>query len=208
MSTPRACRFAGAPVLELRDVARSYGRDLALAPVSLTIGPGAVALVVGPNGAGKTTLLRVAAGLLRPTAGTRRCAGGAVYLRPGSGARPTQRVRDAVAFAAALAGSGADVAGALELAGLVTVADRRVGALSAGQRARLCLALAAATAPALACLDEPTAALDEDGRERTRAVVAALAQAGTAVLLATHDAVLAAHGWDARVRLDAGAVSA
>lgn len=206
MPTSRSDRVGSAPVLRLDRVSRSYGPQVALSPVSMTVDAGAVAVVVGANGAGKTTLLRIAAGLLRPTGGTRSCGGPAVYLRPGSGTRAAQKVSDAVAFAAAATGSDADVAGALDLAGLTALAHRSVGTLSAGQRARLCLALAASTAPALVCLDEPTASLDDDGRRRTRSALSAIADAGTAVLVATHDPVLLRHDWDARVHLAGGAV--
>ena len=196
------------PALVLDGVWRRYGGQLALAPVTLTAQRGSVAVLLGENGAGKSTLLRIAAGLLRPTGGTRRCRGRAVYLRPGSGARGAQRLGEAVAFAADATGSGVRVDDVIERVGLRGLEDRRVGTLSTGQRARLSVALAAATAPVVACLDEPTASLDDKGRERTVRAIRALADAGTAVLVATHDEGLAREGWDAVVRLRAGAVVA
>ena len=195
------------PVLVLDRVSRRFGHRLALAPLSVTVAAGAVGLVCGANGAGKTTLLRIAAGLLRPTTGSRQCRGRAVYLRPGSGARPAQSVRAAVTFAAAAAGRGGAEDAALAEAGLAAHVDRRVGSLSAGERARLLLALTLATAPALACLDEPTAHLDDEGRDRAAAVLARLAAHGTAVLLTTHDPALTGWAWDTRVQLVDGAVA-
>jgi branched-chain amino acid transport system ATP-binding protein len=56
--------------LVLKNVSASYGRVVALRDVSLTVARGSMVAVVGSNGAGKTTLLRVAAGLLKSTAGT------------------------------------------------------------------------------------------------------------------------------------------
>lgn len=205
---PATCssRVDGPAVLVLDGVWRRYGDHLALAPVTLTVQPGSVAVLRGDNGAGKSTLLRIAAGLLRPSGGSRRCLGRAVYLRPGSGARAAQRLGEAVAFAAAAAGSGVRVEDVIERAGLRGLEGRRVGTLSTGQRARLSVALAAAAAPAVACLDEPTAALDEEGRERAVRAIRALADAGSAVLVATHDDELALEGWDAVVRLRAGSV--
>lgn len=195
------------PVLVLDGVSRVFGARVALAPLSVAVAPGAVGLLEGPNGAGKTTLLRVAAGLLRPTTGTRTCRGRAVYLRPGSGARSAQSVRGAVAFAAAAAGRRGSEGAALEQAGLVALADRPVGALSAGQRGRLLVALVVAAAPALACLDEPTAHSDDDGREVAAAALRRLSAQGTAVLVATHDLALASYDWDTRVRLTQGALA-
>lgn len=173
------------PPLALDGVTRSYGSTLALAPLSLTIHPGSVCLVTGANGSGKTTLLRLAAGVLAPTAGVRRAAGPACYLRAGDGARSPQRVADAVGFAADL--GGGDPARALASTGLDDLRARRAGRLSAGQRARLTLAVAHACRPALACLDEPTAHLDADGVAAALGVLRDLADGGAAVLVATHD---------------------
>jgi branched-chain amino acid transport system ATP-binding protein len=58
-----------AAALELRGISASYGRNLAVRDVSLTVPAAGIVALLGPNGAGKTTLLRVASGLLRPSAG-------------------------------------------------------------------------------------------------------------------------------------------
>ena len=142
--------------------------------------------MTGPNGAGKTTLLRLAAGLLHPTTGVRECSGTALYVRGGAGLRSAQTVRDAVAGNAALVGRRDAVPGALRLLGLEALAGRRVGTLSAGEKVRAALAAAVACAPALLCLDEPTAALDEDALSDLVVVLDAVRAAGTAVLVATH----------------------
>jgi ABC-type multidrug transport system ATPase subunit len=172
------------PVLELACAGRSFGSRTALHPVSLRVNRGTVCLVHGANGSGKTTLLRVAAGLLVPTCGTRRARDRAIYLRPGSGARDRQRVGEAVDVAARLAGGASDVAPAIARAGLDGLVDRRVAALSAGQRGRLLAALALATRPGIACLDEPTAHLDDEGAAMIWTVVRDLAARGCAVVVA------------------------
>jgi branched-chain amino acid transport system ATP-binding protein len=61
--------------LELRGVTGGYGRAVVLRDVNLTVGRGVIAALLGPNGAGKTTILRIAAGLMRPTAGSVLIAG-------------------------------------------------------------------------------------------------------------------------------------
>lgn len=185
-ATVRSPSASENPPLALDGVTRSYGSALALAPLSLTVHPGSLCLVTGANGSGKTTLLRLAAGVLAPTDGERRAARPACYLRAGDGARSPQRVADAVGFAAAL--GGGDVSSALSSTGLEGLRSRRVGELSAGQRARLTLAVALACRPVLACLDEPTAHLDADGVSCALEVLGALADEGAAVLVATHDA--------------------
>ena len=210
---PTAARAAGpdaAPpesishaVLRLVEVSRRFDSVLAVAPLTLTLEPGAVCLVEGANGSGKTTLLRLAVGLLEPSTGQRVApVGPALYLRAGDGARGAQTVAQAVAFAARL-GTG-DLDEALCLAQLDALSGARVERLSSGQRARVSLAVAVAARPRLACLDEPTAHLDEGGVACAARVVERLAADGTAILVATHDPQTLAEVADARLRFHNG----
>lgn len=198
-----------AGVLRLHAASRRYGSTEALAPTSLTVAAGTVTLVAGANGSGKSTLLRLAAGLLAPSSGRRELGGAARYLTAGSGARNAQSPRQAVRFAAAMAGV-ADPAGraatALDEVGLAAFAGRPAGTLSAGQRARLTLAVALACPAELICLDEPTAFLDRDGTALVARVLRRLRGSGAAVLVATHDPQLLACPADARLRLLDGVV--
>lgn len=123
------------PVLRLRAASRRHGGTLALSPVSLSLHPGTAALVTGHNGSGKSTLLRIAAGLLRPTAGSRELSGRALYLLSGQGARAVETPLTAVSTAARLAGVAAGAAAesaraALEVVGLGDAAGRPAGTLS------------------------------------------------------------------------------
>jgi ABC-type multidrug transport system ATPase subunit len=156
------------------------------APLDLTLAAGTLSLVTGPNGAGKTTLLRLAAGLLRPSRGTRECAGRALYVRGGGGLRSAQTVLEAVGTSAALVGRRAAAPDALRLLSLEGLAHRRVGSLSAGERVRAALAATVACGPALACLDEPTAALDDRALADLGGALDRLRGDGAAILLATH----------------------
>lgn len=204
-SPPLAPSVASAATLTLGEVTRGFAGRRVLGPLTLALDAGALAVVHGPNGAGKTTLLRVAAGLLTPTSGARVCFGRSVYLRPGAGARYAQTVRQALRQTAALADTSAiDVGEACRLAGLCGLTDCRVGELSAGQHARLTVALALAAAPTLACLDEPAAHLDPEGVEHVRAVVTQLTARGTSVLLTSHTPRQFNDLADATLTLDAG----
>jgi ABC-type multidrug transport system ATPase subunit len=196
----------GAPrqVLTLEGVSRSFGPTVALAPVSLSVTAGAICAVVGPNGSGKTTLLRIAAGLTVPTTGRRTVDGTSLYLSPGDGGRRAQTPAEAVRFAARLAGTVADD-DVLETVGLAPHAHRPTSQLSAGQRARMTIAIALACRPVVACLDEPTAHLDDDGGMVAGAAILRLASSGTAVLVATHDGLLPGLA-DARLHLRDGRV--
>jgi ABC-type multidrug transport system ATPase subunit len=76
---------------------------------------------------------------------------------------------------------------ALTTVGLWKLADTPISQLSSGQRTRLRLATAVVCRPSVACLDEPTADLDSDGRAAATKVVMELAARGSAVLVASHD---------------------
>lgn len=172
--------------LVLEGVTRSYGGRSTWAPLDLSVEAGAVCLVTGANGSGKTTLLRLAAGLLRPSAGTRRCTGTALYVHAGAGLRSAQTVADAVASTAALAGRRDATPSAIALLGLQPLASRRLGTLSGGERVRAALAAALAVRPAVLCLDEPSGALDRQGLLLLLEVLEELRVGGCATLLASH----------------------
>jgi energy-coupling factor transport system ATP-binding protein len=136
---------------------------------------------MGRNGAGKSTLLKVAAGLLAPTRG--RLRGGRVALllqHPGDYALH-ERVGDELP------------ADALAAAGLAHLADRHPRDISGGERQRLALAIVLhGERPAVVCLDEPTRGMDRAHKDALVTLVRGLAEQGSAVIVATHDAEFAA----------------
>jgi ABC-2 type transport system ATP-binding protein len=169
--------------LALRDVVKcwpSTGRTV-LDDVQLGVDPGEVAAVVGPNGSGKTTLLRIAAGLIKPDAGSVRVAGldpererRAFHRRVGlvSAGSSALYARLTVDHHLALWSSLALLPRAegraashrmIELFALEKLRGRRVDRLSMGERQRLRLALGFLHAPDLVLLDEPENSLDGDG---------------------------------------------
>jgi ABC-type multidrug transport system ATPase subunit len=172
--------------LVLEQVTRRHGGHSVWAPVDLRLRTGTLCVLTGANGAGKTTLLRLAAGLLRPTTGTRRCSGTALYLHAGSGLRSAQTVGEAVAGTARLVGRQHVAPLAMSRLGLDRLAERRLGTLSAGERVRASLATALAAAPALLCLDEPNGALDEEGLRLLLGVLDDLRAAGCTIMIASH----------------------
>jgi ABC-2 type transport system ATP-binding protein len=185
-------------VIESCRLSKRYFRTWALRGCNVAIPAGRVVALVGPNGAGKTTLLSLAAGLLRPTAGTLSVLGG---LRPGSDAARAGIGfvgQDAALYRHLPAGDMLELAGKLNLSWDGPVArarlaelgiplDRRVGALSGGQRAQLALTIALAKRPALLVLDEPLASLDPLARhDFMAAVLASVAQDGVSVVFSSH----------------------
>ena len=185
-------------VIECRELGRRFRRTWALRDCGLAIPDGHVVGLVGPNGAGKTTLLNLAAGLLRPTAGDITVLGG---QRPGSDAA---RIgigfvsQDAPLYGHLPAGAMLDLAGDLNVTwdrdrALARIADqripldRKVRALSGGQRAQLALTIALAKRPRALILDEPLASLDPLARHDFMAsLMGEVAREGLSVVFSSH----------------------
>jgi ABC-2 type transport system ATP-binding protein len=176
-----------------------YGDTVAVADVSFTVSPGEVVAVLGPNGAGKTTTIEAVEGLRWPSAGSVRVFGhdpvrardevtGRWGVMPQHGGLPTGlHVREVVALFAALhPGVPTDVDGLVDLVGLGSLAGRPWRRLSGGEQQRLSLAAALVGRPELLLLDEPTAAMDPRGRREVGSLLRERADAGVAVVLATH----------------------
>jgi len=203
-------------------------RSPALRDVTLHVAPGDLCSLVGSSGAGKTTLLRVLTGELRPSAGTAIVAGLDVGSLP---ARRLPRLRrrigvasqdpnllpgrDAVGnivYALELLGAHPKVAhrravDTLDRLGVAHLAGRTPEQMSGGERARVAIARALATGPQVLIADEPTGALDPDTTRTVIDTLAAAADTGVAVIMATHDVVAVDRLGRRVVRLDGGRVS-
>ncbi len=212
---------AAQPMIRFENVSRRYGSRrrgvLALRDVALDIERGSACAVVGPNGAGKSTLFALTLGFLRPTDGAVAIDGrtpreyvrdsGAGYLPERFGPPSAWRVLDMLRALARLEGASPAAADeALARWGLESHAEREVGQLSHGLRQRLGLAQALLVPRALVVLDEPHEGLDPLWRVRLREAVLALREAGTTVLVASHDLVEVERMAAQVVLLDAGRV--
>jgi heme exporter protein A len=175
--------------------------------------------LLGGNGAGKTTLLRVAATLLRPTRGGGRVLGhsleseaatvrhriGVMSFSPGL--YEDLSADENLRFACKMRGERPDlarIANVLEQVGLAAHAAARVRGFSSGMRRRVALARVLLTSPDLLLLDEPYAALDEEGADLINQVIAGVVARGGAVMAATHDLPRALPVVDRVVRIDDG----
>jgi ABC-2 type transport system ATP-binding protein len=190
-----------APPLRIRDLAKTYkGGFSAVKGVSFDVEQGMVLGLLGPNGAGKTTVLRMLMGLIRPTAGTITAfgqpvgAGAPVLARIGAfvegpGFLPHLSGADNLRLYWAATGRPTDEAHldeALQIAGLGTSIERRVGAYSQGMRQRLAIAQAMLGLPDLLVLDEPTNGLDPPQIHAMREVLHRYAAGGRTVLVSSH----------------------
>ena len=190
-------------LLRLHGITQIYNEGVrALDDVSLDISPGLFGLL-GPNGAGKSTLMRTLATLQTPTAGTirfddidvlaeperlRRTLG---YLPQGFGVYPRVTVEDMLDHMAVLKGVSArrerrDLVGALlHRVNLWGSRRRALASLSGGMRQRFGIAQALIGAPRLIIVDEPTAGLDPEERNRCLDLLADI-EGDVVVILSTH----------------------
>lgn len=172
-----------APLLTLTDVSCRRGGRMLFEGVSLVLAPGDAALVTGPNGTGKSSLLRIAAGLLRPTAGLVERAPRTAFADERHALDEAAPLSTALARWAAI---DARPAAALAIVGLEGLEPLPVRLLSTGQRRRAALARVLAGGADLWILDEPDLGLDVDGVRLLGRLLAEHRAGGGAVLVATH----------------------
>jgi ABC-2 type transport system ATP-binding protein len=186
------------PVVEVRDLRKSYGSVEAVRGVSLEVARGEVFCLLGPNGAGKTTLVEILEGYRTREGGDVRVlgidpAGGERSLRERVGIVLQQcGVQDELTVAELIEMYGRyytrrrPVDELVELVDLADKRDVRAKKLSGGQRRRLDLALALVGDPELVFLDEPTTGFDPAARRGAWLTVQSLCDLGKTVFLTTH----------------------
>ena len=187
--------------IQIRDLAKRYGRTEVIAPLSLTVPAGIVFGYLGPNGAGKTTTIRMLSGVLAPSSGTGTVAGAPLsdpeavkarigYANQAASVYADLTVEENLRFKAALYLRPRDVGPAvnatLDRLGLAPWRGKRAGQLSGGWRQRLCIGTAVVHGPRVLFLDEPTAGLDPVARRDLWDVIYDLTASGTTVFVTTH----------------------
>jgi len=180
----------------LSGLVKSFGPVHAVRGVDIEIGPGETVALLGPNGAGKSTTIDLLLGLARPDAGTVSIFGqtpaeaikaGAIgaMLQTGALIRDLS-VKELIIMVASLYPHPLDVADVMRLAGIEDIADRRTHKLSGGQTQRVRFAIALVADAELLVLDEPTVALDVEGRHEFWTAMRGFAARGKTVVFATH----------------------
>ncbi len=184
------------PAALARDLVVRYGPRTAVDGLNLTVAAGAVTALLGPNGAGKSSTIGVLAGLRHPTAGdvlvlgslpgTRAARDRVGVMLQDDGLPTGAHAAEMVRHIATLRGyphTAEPLIAALHLADLGRTTIRR---LSGGERRRVSLACALVGSPELILLDEPTAGLDQEGRDVVAEIIRERRDSGVAVLLSTH----------------------
>jgi ABC-2 type transport system ATP-binding protein len=191
----------GSLALDVTGLTVRYGATVAVDDLDLTVPAGQTVALLGANGAGKSSVVNAVLGLLNPAAGSVRVLGrtpadavraGTVGAMLQHGGLPSEarvgEVLDLVrrSFGRAGAATAWPLDDLVVTAGIGGLLGRPVDALSGGQRQRVLLALALAGAPPLLLLDEPTSAMDVEGRRAFWTTMRGLADRGHTVVFATH----------------------
>ncbi len=198
----------------------AFGEKDAVRDVTLQVNYGEIVTLLGPNGAGKTTVVETLLGFRPPTDGTARVHGldpvrdhadvvartGALLQRGGVWFPMTPRqVLDLTSSYYASPRDPRELIDLLDLTSCATTPWRR---LSGGEQQRTLLALALLGRPKALLLDEPTSAVDPEGRQVIRALLASERERGVALLITTHELVEAERSADRLVIMNEGTVVA
>jgi ABC-2 type transport system ATP-binding protein len=188
------------PLIEAKNLSKSFGAIRAVHAVSFAVDRGEVVGFLGPNGAGKSTTMKMLTGHLRSDEGAAVIAGFDVadqavqakqhlgYSPEGAPAYGEMTVREFLRFAADLRGlpdPAESVRKTLELCRLGEVAAQTIDTLSKGYRMRVGFAQAVIHDPEVLILDEPTDGLDPNQKFEVRRILKEMA-ARKAVIVSTH----------------------
>ncbi len=191
-------------LLRLNEVACIRGDRLLFEELSLALGRGDALWLRGPNGAGKSSLIRLAAGLLRPAAGTVERRERVALIDEAAALDAELPLRRALDFWARVdTVDGHTVDRAMAEMALAPLAEVPVAMLSTGQRKRAAMVRVIASGAPIWLLDEPANGMDDAAQARLVAAIAKHRANGGAVLLASHFAL----GVPELAELDMGALA-
>ena len=191
-------------IIEIKNLTKKYGDFTAVDHVNYTIEEGVIFGLLGPNGAGKTTTILMLLGLIPPTEGTAIVNGADIIEKPlearrtvgllpeGAGFYENLNARQNLSFYAELAEVPTSVAKErieklIDMVGLGTKRDVKVGAYSRGMKQRLGIAQSLVRDPKILILDEPTQGIDPEGTRDFRELILMLSkEKGMTIIFTTH----------------------
>ncbi len=193
-------------ILEVKGLSKSYKKGVMAADnVSFEVGEGEIFALIGPNGAGKTTTIRMISTLITPTGGDAFVDGHSIVKEPGkvrecitylpdeAGAYKTMTGKQYLDFMAGLFTDDRHIAEqyvqtAINICGLGTRLDEKIGSYSRGMIRKLLLSRAVMTQPKLAIMDEATSGLDVINALEIRKMIKKLSkETGMSFLLSSHN---------------------
>ena len=212
-------------MLEINDMTCGYGQITALRGVTLSVKAGQLVALIGANGAGKSTTLRAISGLVPPRSGTMIFEGeditaaspqkvltkGIAHCPEGRRVFPHMTVAENLDMGAYLRSDTSEIAADRDriYGEFPRLAERRkqaAGTLSGGEQQMLAIGRALMSRPRLVMFDEPSLGLAPNIVERTFAIIRAIRDAGTTVLLVEQNAFAALEMCDHAYLLEAGRV--
>ena len=198
------------PLITTSDIVKRFGTVTALAGLTINVSAGESVAIMGPSGSGKSTLLHCLSGVLVPDQGSVGFGGTEIsrltdaqrshlrlrelgFVFQDSQLIPELPARENVALPLMLTGTSTRTAlraadDMLARLGLVELRSRRPAQMSGGQAQRVAIARALVSSPRAIFADEPSGALDQaTGHEMMQLLTAAVAMAGAALVVVTHD---------------------
>lgn len=216
------------PAVEIRNMTVAYDGVPVMAHVELSVGWGRFVGVIGPNGSGKSTLIKSILGTMRPSEGSVEVSGFPARSKEARNLVSYMPQREAVNWdfpvdvsdvvmmgrtsrigwrRFPVAQDRRAVSDALELVGMGDLAQRQISQLSGGQQQRVFLARALAQGGRLLLLDEPLNGVDAVTQEVIGTILHRERDAGSTILMATHDLELAAAWCDLLIMVNHGIVA-
>ena len=196
-TTPHAEVIADeAAVAQFVGVSKRHGAVIAIDDLDFSVQRGELLALLGPNGAGKSTAIGLWLGIVQADQGVVRIMGGAptdVHSRLDVGVMlqdvelaPMLTAREHIALASSAYRQPLSIDDTIARVGIATIADKRYGTLSGGQKRQVQFAVAVCGRPKLLFLDEPTTGLDVRARELLWQVIRRLRDDGCSIILTTH----------------------
>ncbi len=211
--------MAGISRIEVRNVTRLFGANVALRAVDVDFGPGPITFVQGPNGAGKSTLMSIVGTVIKPSEGS------VIYAPNGPSRQLARRhigwvAHDSHCYAELSGRENVELAARFYglppreawLAACARVQAERfggqpVGTLSRGQRQRIALARALVHMPSVLLLDEPLTGLDHQSAQRLETILIEERERGTIVIVINHTEGMAERLEGRRVFMQQGRIA-
>lgn len=185
--------------IELRGVTKSFGKNVAVNNLDLSVPEGSIYGFIGPNGSGKTTTLRMILRIFQPDQGDVVVLGNSEgktaddrlgYLPEERGLYKRMKVRDLLTYYARLKGfydCRPEIDKWLEQLGATSWVNKKIDSLSKGMAQKVQFIAAVVARPQLVILDEPFSGLDPVNMESLREAVLSLRSNGTTIVFSTHD---------------------